>query len=60
MTPIGAVGAGIEYYFNSNVAIGLESRYVFGFQNDVHVGTQSGTLANDSILVQASLRILFP
>jgi opacity protein-like surface antigen len=60
MTPIGAVGTGIEYYFNSNVAIGLESRYVFGFQNDVHVGTQSGTLANDSILVQASLRILFP
>jgi len=59
-TPIGVAGAGIEYFFNSNVAIGLEARYVFGFETDLTIGTQKSTLNNDSLLLEASLRILFP
>jgi opacity protein-like surface antigen len=57
---VGSVGGGIEYMLNRNAAIGVESRYIFGFKNDVVVGGTKGTLDNSSLLVLAQLRLLFP
>lgn len=57
---VGSAGVGIDYFLNPNVAIGLQSKYVFLFDNDLTAGNVSGTLDNNTILTQATLRILFP
>lgn len=57
---VGSVGGGVEYMLNRYAAIGIESRYIFGFNNDVVVGSTKGTLDNNSVLVLAQIRLLFP
>lgn len=60
VSPIGSVGGGIEYFLAENIALGLEARYLFGYNQEVDIGNLSGRLKNDTVLLSVSLRVLFP
>jgi opacity protein-like surface antigen len=57
---VGSVGAGIEYMFNRSVALGVEGRYLFNFDNSVTIGNTKGRLDNDTLLFLAQIRVFFP
>lgn len=60
VSPIGSAGGGIEYFLAENIALGIEARYLFGYDQDVEIGGISGRLKNDMVLLAVSLRVLFP
>jgi opacity protein-like surface antigen len=55
-TAIGAVGAGIEYFVNDNVALGFEAKHVFGFDTDVSHRGRTHRLDSDQTLLSVGLR----
>lgn len=57
---IGSIGAGVEYFLSDNIAFGIESRHLFGIENDFSIGGERTTVDADVVLLSASLRILFP
>jgi opacity protein-like surface antigen len=57
---IGSLGGGLDYMLSDNVALGVETRYLFGFENEITVGNTTGTLDNDTVLALLHLRVLFP
>ncbi len=57
---IGSIGAGVEYFLSDNIAFGIESRHLFGIENDFSIGGERTTVDADAVLLSASLRILFP
>ncbi len=57
---IGSAGAGIEYFLEDNIAIGMEARHLFGLDREVQVGDVTSTLDTDTVLLTVGLRILFP
>lgn len=57
---IGSLGGGLEYFLNENVAVGVETRYLFGFDRDVTVGATTASMDNDTVLLTLGLRILLP
>lgn len=60
-TPVGSFGGGVEYFLMSNIALGLEGKFIVPFEvNDIRVGDRKLTLDNSAFLLNASLRVLFP
>lgn len=60
VSAIGSTGVGLEYFLTDNIAAGLETRYLFGFNRDVEVGGTTADMSNDTVLLTAGLRVLFP
>ncbi len=55
----GAIGAGVEYFVAYNMAVGIESRYIFTHP-EVQIGGMSADFDLDSILLTVGLRIFYP
>jgi hypothetical protein len=52
----GSIGAGVEYFVAYNIALGIESKYVFEHP-DVQIGTMNTDFGLDSILLTVGLRV---
>jgi len=57
--PLGIVGLGAEYFVADNIALGLESKYLFGFHPQIRLGDERPTLTADSVGVSAGMRVYF-
>ena len=58
--PTGAIGLGVDYMIARNVAVGLESKYVFVRGHELTIGGKTRTLTLDAILTSGTMRIFFP
>ena len=56
----GAVGAGIEYFVASNIAVGLETRAIVGSRHDFELDDRSRPVTIDAVLTSVSLRVFMP
>jgi opacity protein-like surface antigen len=58
---VGSIGAGIEYFIASNLALGLDVKYlIFGGQQFTIQGQVSGTVHPNPLYTSLGIRILFP
>lgn len=56
---VGTAGIGVEYFINKNVAIGVEAKYLYKFDNEVTIGGVSRDMSLDSLFVTGGIRIYF-
>jgi opacity protein-like surface antigen len=54
----GALGAGVEYFVASNIAFGLEARYLTNRGHDVRIGTREDSGHFDAMTVALTLRVI--
>ena len=52
-----AVGAGVEYFVASNIALGLETRYLTNRGHTVKIGTRESTGHYDAVTFALTLRV---
>ena len=52
-----ALGAGVEYFVASNIAFGLEARYLTNRGHDVRIGTREDSGHFDAVTVALTLRV---
>jgi opacity protein-like surface antigen len=57
---VGSLGAGIEYFVANNIAVGLETKYVFFRGQDFEIAGRRGKAEVDSLLMLFGLRVYFP
>lgn len=55
--PLGVVGLGAEYFIFDNIAVGLESKYLFGFSPQVRLDGERPALTADSVGITAGMRV---
>jgi opacity protein-like surface antigen len=54
------VGGGIEYFLLNNLALGVEAKYVYAGEHDLHVGPLSGKANPSALLTTMGFRLLWP
>jgi len=59
-TPVGTVGAGIEYFLADNIAVGLEFKYLFAGDQTLKVGGASHRVNASTPLASFSVRMFYP
>lgn len=59
-TPVGAVGAGLEYFFADNIAFGVEFKYLFAGDQSLQVAGQGHRINVSTPLTTFSLRMFYP
>ena len=59
-TPVGTVGAGIEYFLADNVSVGLEFKYLFAGDQTLSVAGQSHRINASTPLTSFGLRLFYP
>ena len=59
-TVVGAVGAGIEYFVTSNIAVGVEARYLVSRDQRIAIDGRSEKANLDALLTSVNMRLLFP
>src|SRR5215510_13183303 len=59
-TPVGTVGAGIEYFVADNIALGVEFKYLFAGDQRLKVGGASHRVNASSPLASFSVRMFYP
>jgi opacity protein-like surface antigen len=59
-TPVGALGAGIEYFLADNIAFGVEFKYLFAGDQTLQVGGSSHRINASTPLTTFSLRMFYP
>jgi opacity protein-like surface antigen len=52
-----ALGAGVEYFVASNIALGLEARYLTNRGHTVRIGTREDSGHYDALTVALTLRV---
>ena len=58
---VGSIGAGIEYFIASNLAVGLDLKYlIWGSQEFAIDGQVSGNVHPNTLYTSVGLRIMFP
>ena len=57
VSPVGSVGAGLDWFLDDHVAVGLQARYLCGFGADFEFDGQRRTLSLDALHVQAALTV---
>jgi opacity protein-like surface antigen len=57
---IGSLAAGLEYFVANNIAVGLETKYVFFRGQDFEIAGRRGKAEVDSLLMLFGLRVYFP
>lgn len=61
MSAVGTIGAGLEYFVASNLAVGLDVKYLFsGAQEFTIDGQVSGKVHPNPLYTSLGLRVLFP
>lgn len=58
--PVGALGAGFDYFLEDNVALNLEAKYVAPLETDIRLNGRSRQLNLDHLSWSAGLRVFFP
>jgi opacity protein-like surface antigen len=58
--PVGTVGAGIEYYFADNLAVGVEVKYLFAEDQTVRLDGARHSQSVASLFTTLGLRLLVP
>ncbi|HUF92151.1 MAG TPA: outer membrane beta-barrel protein, partial [Candidatus Limnocylindria bacterium] len=59
-TVVAAVGGGVEYFLTSNIAFGVEARYLVSRDQEIEIDGRSEKANLDALLTSVSLRLLFP
>ena len=59
-TPVGTLGAGIEYFIADNIAIGAEVKYLFAGRQTLRVGGAPHSVDVSTPLTSLGLRLFFP
>jgi opacity protein-like surface antigen len=59
-TPVGTVGAGIEYFLADNISVGLEFKYLFAGDQTLSVAGQSHKINASTPLTSFGLRLFYP
>ena len=59
-TPVGTVGAGIEYFLADNIAAGIEFKYLFAGDQTLKVAGASHRVNASTPLVSFSVRMFYP
>jgi opacity protein-like surface antigen len=57
---VGALGSGLEYFVVNNIALGIETKFVFFRDVDLRVNGRGGKANLDQVLLSGGLRIFFP
>jgi opacity protein-like surface antigen len=58
---VGSIGAGIEYFIASNLAVGLDVKYIIsGGQEFIIEGQVSGKVHPNTLYTSVGLRVMFP
>jgi opacity protein-like surface antigen len=60
ITPIAALGIGLDYFVTDNVAIGVDARYTFLFDQTLQIDERPRSINLDTLSVSAGVRIFFP
>lgn len=55
----GSIGAGVEYFVARNIALGIETRYLFLVETEIETTSGDELLALDSLFYTAAARIYF-
>jgi opacity protein-like surface antigen len=55
-----STGTGLEYFVMSNVAVGIELKYLFGSDSTIHVSGRARDLNIDAFIYTFGLRIFYP
>jgi opacity protein-like surface antigen len=58
--PVGTLGAGLEYYFADNLAVGVEVKYLFAGDQTITLDGASHSQQVASLLTTVGLRLLVP
>jgi opacity protein-like surface antigen len=58
--PVGTLGAGLEYYFADNLAVGFEVKYLFAPDQTITIGGTRHTQEVQSLFTSIGLRLLAP
>ncbi|HSF05657.1 MAG TPA: outer membrane beta-barrel protein [Methylomirabilota bacterium] len=59
-TPVGTLGAGVEYFLADNIALGVEFKYLFAGDQTLTVGGTRHTFNASSPLTSFGLRLFYP
>lgn len=59
-TPVGTVGAGIEYFLADNIALGIEFKYLFAGNQTLKVAGASHRVNASTPLASFSVRMFYP
>lgn len=59
-TYVGAVGLGLEFFLEDNLAVGVEAKHTFLFDSDVTFLGRPASLDLDFVSLTAGIRLLFP
>ncbi|HET9489281.1 MAG TPA: porin family protein [Methylomirabilota bacterium] len=57
---VGALGAGVEYFVASNIALGMEAKYLISRGHEIRLEGRTSDVKLDSLLFSFGLRIFFP
>lgn len=57
---IGSAGIGLEYFVANNIAVGIESKYLYLFGTTIKVNGEPRGLNVDSLVTSLGLRLFFP
>jgi opacity protein-like surface antigen len=60
IAPVAALGIGFDYFVSDNIAIGVDARYTFLFDQVIQVDQRPRTINLDTLSVSAGVRIFFP
>lgn len=59
-TPVGTIGAGIEYALADSVALGIEMKYLVAGDQAVRIDGRSHAVSIDSLFMSVGLRAFYP
>jgi opacity protein-like surface antigen len=59
-TVVGVLGAGVEYFLTSNIAVGLETRYLVSRDQEIEIDGRSEKANLDALLTTVGIRLHFP
>jgi opacity protein-like surface antigen len=60
MSPMGALGGGLEYHVADNVALGVEAKYLIGAEQTIDLDGVSHDESLDAGMIAFSMRFLYP
>jgi opacity protein-like surface antigen len=58
--PVGAVGAGFDYFIAENMSVGLEAKHIVPFRPEISVNGQTSKVDLDPVYLTVGVRLYFP
>jgi len=60
LTPVGTLGAGVEYFLDDNISIGVEFKYLFAGEQTLTVGGVGQKINASTPLTSIGVRLYYP